>query len=200
MAGDQLNFKAKPAPLVKAPSIDADEVFKTVLRCYPATSKFKLDVNLRASIRSQEVFDFSDLETSSLGKSYVGIVASMPLYSTSELDKARTREYQRRKDVAKVVAKFVSSIAARNHAVRELALYRSLEARAAVRVKHGIVSANEQVGYLEKVAQAQTTLLTQEASIMESRLMLAGMCAPVYQNKLSTWLQGISAIPHTEKP
>lgn len=195
MAGDGLDFRAKPAPLVKAPSINADEIFKTVLRCFPATSKFKLDVKLRAAVRSHEVFDFGELEDSSLGRSYVGIVANMPLYSTSELDKSRTREYQRRKDVAKVVAKFVSAIAARNQAVRELALYRSLEARAAVRVKHGIVSASEQVGYLEKVAMAQTTLLAEEAKIMESRLLLAGMCVPAYQNKLSDWLVSLAQIP-----
>ena len=102
----------------------------------------------------------------------------MPLYSGRELDREKEREYVRRKDTAKAVADFISAIAGRNHAVRELALYRSLEARAAVRVQQGVTEATEQVGYLEKVASSQEKLITEETKIMESRLLLAGMCDP----------------------
>ncbi|TXH62531.1 MAG: hypothetical protein E6Q84_01135 [Thiothrix sp.] len=198
MAGDGLDYHAKPAPIVQAPAIDADAVFSRVIACYPEKSKFDIDVDLRAAIRSSDVLDLEDTATG-LGKSYVGIVASMPLYSGKELDREKEREYQRRKDTAKAVSDFVTAIAGRNHAVRELALYRSLEARSAVRVKEGITEATEQVGYLEKVASSQEKLIGEEAKIMESRLLLAGMCDPANAKTIGGWLKTISAVPEVEE-
>ena len=198
MAGDGLDYHAKPAPIVQAPAIDADAVFSRVLSCYPERSKFDIDVDLRAALRSNDVLDLQDT-TSGLGKSYVGIVATMPIYSGKELDREKDREYSRRKDTAKAVADFISAIAGRNHAVRELALYRSLEARSAVRVNEGITEATEQVGYLEKVASSQEKLITDEAKIMESRLLLAGMCDPANAKTIGSWLKTISAVPEVDE-
>ena len=199
MAGDGLDYHANPAAIVQAPALDADAIFKAVLACYPERSKFDIDVDLRAAIRSSDVLDLQDTATG-LGKSYVGIVASMPLYSGKELDREKDREYVRRKDTAKAVADFVTAIAGRNHAVRELALYRSLEARSAVRVKEGITEASEQVGYLEKVASSQDKLIGEEAKIMESRLLLAGMCDPKNAERIGGWLRKVSAVPMEEEP
>ena len=198
MAGDGLDYHARPADIVQAPALDADAIFKAVLACYPERSKFDIDVDLRAAIRSSDVLDLQDTATG-LGKSYVGIVASMPLYSGKELDREKDREYVRRKDTAKAVADFVTAIAGRNHAVRELALYRSLEARSAVRVKEGITEATEQVGYLEKVASSQDKLIGEEAKIMESRLLLAGMCDPKNAEHIGGWLRTVSAVPKGEE-
>lgn len=198
MIGDGIDYHAQPASLTKAPAIDADAVYASVLACYPERSKFDIDVDLRAAIRSSDVLDLQDT-TTGLGKSYVGIVASMPLYSGKELDREKEREYSRRKDTAKAVADFIAAIAARNHAVRELALYRSLEARAAVRVKEGITEANEQVSYLEKVASGQEKLIGEEAKIMESRLLLAGMCDPKNAKQIGGWLKQVSAVPEVDE-
>lgn len=197
MAGDELDYHSKPAPLAKAPALDPDAIYKTVLRCYPEKSKFDVDVSLRASIRSAEVLDESDL-SSGLGKSYVGIVANMPLYSGRELDREKEREYMRRKDTAKAVADFIAAIASRNQTMRALALYRSLEARSAIRVQTGIIEASEQVGYLEKVATAQEKLVKDETQIMESRLLLAGMCDPLNAERIGAWLKRLSTVPRVE--
>lgn len=198
LVGDQLDYHAPAAGLVKAPAIDADAIFARVMGCYPEKSKYNIDVSLRASLRSNPALDLEDNSSGSLGKSYVGIVASMPLYSGRELDREKDREYSRRKDTAKAVADFITAIAARNQAVREFALYRSLEARSAVRVQQGIVEASEQVGYLEKVATAQKDLIQTEARIMESRLLLAGMCDPQNANTLGSWLKRIAAVPSAD--
>ncbi len=198
MVDDGLDYHDKPAAIVQAPALDADAIYKSVLGCYPEKSKFDIDVDLRASIRSSDVLDLEDTATG-LGKSYVGIVAKMPLYSGKELDREKEREYMRRKDTAKTVADFVTAIAGRNHAVRELALYRSLEARSAVRVQQGITEASEQVGYLEKVASSQNKLISEEAKIMESRLMLAGMCDPKNAERIGGWLRKVSAVQVGDK-
>ncbi|WP_050987959.1 hypothetical protein [Thiothrix nivea] len=170
----------------------------TLLACYPEKSKFDIDVDLRAAIRSSDVLDLQDT-TTGLGKSYVGIVASMPLYSGKELEREKDREYSRRKDTAKAVAGFIASIAGRNHTIRELALYRSLEARSAARVKEVVTEANEQVGYLEKVASSQEKLIEEEAKIMESRLLLSGMCDPKNAKQIGGWLKKISAVPEVDE-
>ena len=193
MTGDDLDFHIPPAALHPAPALDADGIFNAVLACYPEKSKYDIDVALRAAVRSQNVLDLED--TSSLGGSYVGIVANMPLYSGKELDKEKEREYVRRKDTAQEVADFIAAIAQRNQATREFALYRSLEARAAIRVKQGITEASEQVGYLEKVAQAEKELVQAEAKIMESRLLLAGMCDPKNAKTLGNWLKQVATVP-----
>jgi len=200
MAGDDLNFQDQPAAPVKAPHIDSDSVFRYVLSCFPEKSKWDLDVRLRGQVAlTGEVLDENNVE-SALGSSYVAIVASLPLYSAGEISREREREYKRRMDVAGNVANFITAIASRNHAVRELALYRSLEARSAIRVAQGVVEVAEQVQYLEKVANAQENLIKDEAKIMENRLKLVGMCDPVNATVINAWLTRVSAVPRKPTP
>lgn len=200
LSGDELDFKAKPPPLVKAPKIDADAVYQYVLDCYPEASKWNLDVNLRAQIAStpESILSSEGTSTTELGDSYLAIVASLPLYSSKELNREKERESLRRQNVATIVANFIAAIASRNHAIRELTLYRGLEARSALRVQQGISEAKEQVTYLEKVATSHNTLIKQEAKIMESRLQLAGMCDPINEKSINHWLKNISAVPHKD--
>lgn len=200
LSGDNLDFREKPPALVKAPHIDADAVYQYVLACYPEPSKWNLDVNLRGQLAStpDSILSSAGTNSTELGSSYVAIVASMPLYSSSELNREKERESQRRQDVAGTVANFIGAIASRNHAIRELALYRSLEARAALRVQQGITDATEQVKYLEKVAASHETLIRQEAQIMEMRLKLMGMCDPNNALRINGWLKQVSAVPHRE--
>ena len=199
MAEDGLSFRDKPAALVKATPIDSDAVYRYILACYPETSKWKLDLNLRGQVSTLG----SDLLTSDegntqLGSNYVAIVASMPLYSSTEINREKEREYLRRQDVATTVSDFITSIAARNHAIRELALYRSLEVRSSLRVQQGIVDASEQVKYLEKVAGSQESLIRQQSKITETRLKLASMCDPQNADTINQWLQKVSTVPMKE--
>ena len=194
MEGDTRSYHENLPPLVKAPAINPDNVFNSVMDCYPSPSNFNIDVELRGQLRSEAGGD--DLfNTTDIGSNYIGIVARMPLYSYTELDRERDREYHRRTTAAAAVAKFVAAVATRNHAIRELALHRNLEARAAVRVARGIVGASEQVGYLEKVADGQRALIKAEAEIMESRLTMAALCDPEKQEVMSHYLRTVSAVP-----
>lgn len=199
MADDDLNFRDKPAALVKSAPIDSDAIYRYVLACYPETSKWKLDLNLRGQLSSLGTdFLASDAGSTELGSNYVAIVASMPLYSSTEINREKEREHIRRQDVATTVSGFITSIAARNHAIRELALYRSLEARSSLRVQQGIVDASEQVKYLEKVAGSQQSLISQQSKITETRLKLASMCDPKNAATINQWLQKVSTVPIKE--
>ena len=52
MEGDSRSYHDNLPPLVKAPAIDPDLVFKSVMTCYPAPSNFNIDIELRGQIRS----------------------------------------------------------------------------------------------------------------------------------------------------
>lgn len=179
-------------PLIKAPSIDADKLYASLLTCYPQKSKWAIDVELRGALSSDVVI--SDGNTD-LGRNYVQIVASMPLYSAKEMDRAMKNEHDRRTETAKGVASFVATIADRNHAMRELALYESLESRAAVRVRAGVISATEQVGYLEKVAKAQKGVIKKNAAIMADRLALMALCSHDKAETMNAYLKKVAALP-----
>jgi len=197
MDGKEPTINDHIEPLITAPSVDADALFNTLLACYPAVSKWKIDVDLKAGARAGETLN--TITGTDLGKNYVEIVASMPLYSSTELDRKQRNEYDLRGDTAKRVAAFVSAISSRNHAIRELALFKSLEARAAIRVQSGVTEANEQVTYLKEVAGAQDALIKSEADIMETRLALSSLCSKSNYPRINNYLKQLAAVPKADK-
>lgn len=181
--------------LIPAPLPDSDAIFQSVVTCYPVKPLFDIDISLQAALMNKDsVRGVNDNGATDITSNYVGIVAKMPLYSTTELHRARDKEYSRRQDTAKQVASFVAAIAKRNHAVRKLSLYGSLEKRSQLRVQQGLTRTDEQVGYLEKVAAAQEELIIQRAAIMEARLALSGQCRTEEYEVINDYLHRISKI------
>ena len=185
-------------PLQHAPRVDGDSVFYHALECYPSVNRWRLDLTLEARLRTKDSRSIDALDGTILGSSYAGLVASLPLYSATEEAREREREYMRRIKVAGFVAAFVQAIADRNHALRELGLYSSLEARSRVRVKSGITTTDEQVTFLEKVAAAQKSLITSESQIMEHRLALVGGCEDSKAEPLNVFLTDLAQVPSYE--
>jgi hypothetical protein len=198
MTGDAPVISDRVAPLVVAPSIDADALFNKLLTCYPTRSKWQIDVDLKAASRIGE--DVAAVAGGTdLGRNYAQIVATMPLYSATELDRKQKNEYDLRGDTAKRVATFVTAISSRNHAIRELALYQSLESRASVRVKSGVTGADEQVTYLKAVASSQEAVIRAEADIMESRLALSSLCSKDNYKPINDYLKTLAAVPGADR-
>jgi hypothetical protein len=194
LAGDNLDYHEKPGALIKSPVIDAESLFLTVMRCYPADSTWDIDVKLQAKVQTKTDELFYENGDLTAGTNYIGIVASMPLYNSKEIGRDKEREYIRRTDMAEMIANFVGAIASRNRALRELTLYRSLEARSAVRVKNGIVSATEQIGFLEKVSDRNELLIKTEMEILKNRLQLAATCEPNKYEQINTYLKKVAMI------
>ena len=197
MMGDAPVISDRVAPLVVAPSIDADALFNKLLTCYPTRSKWQIDVDLKAGSRIGE--DATALGGTDLGRNYAQIVATMPLYSATELDRKQKNEYDLRGDTAKRVATFVTAISARNHSIRELALYQSLESRAAIRVQNGVTGADEQVTYLKAVASSQEAVIKAEADIMESRLALSSLCSKDNYKPINDYLKILAVVPGADR-
>lgn len=190
--GQARDFR-QPAPaLAQAPAIDGDAVFRAVVDCYPVKSRWKMDVDLEAAVRSSRVIDVTG---TAIGRSNVGIVARMPIYSATEHDREMEREARRRADTAKTVADFVEKLAERNASVRAVALYSALEQRARVRVNTGIADALEQVGYMEKTSTAERDLIRAEAGVMQTRLQLVAMCREGEADQMNRFLSGLAQLP-----
>lgn len=169
-----------------------------MLLCYPEKSKFKIDLNLIAGVRSN--FDeYDNDDWPEISDHYIGIVGKMPLYSTTEQSRERQWEYQRRVATATTVAAFVQSLAERNYAYRLMGLYLSLEARSQARVEKGVANVAEQVTYLEKVASTHKEVLAHEAKIVEYRLALVAMCDNGQADSMNTYLQRLAVLPKSNK-
>ncbi len=190
--GQARDFRQPAPPLAQAPAIDGDAVFRAVVDCYPVKSRWKMDVDLEAAVRSSRVIDVTG---TAIGRSNVGIVARMPIYSATEHDREMEREARRRADTAKTVADFVEKLAERNASVRAVALYSALEQRARVRVNTGIADAAEQVGYMEKTSTAERDLIRAEAGVMQTRLQLVAMCREGEADQMNRFLSGLAQLP-----
>lgn len=197
MSGNKRDFRAAPASWVKAPRIDGDAVFRTIIACYPTKTYWNLDVDLQAAIRNTDAVDISG---TTIGRSMVGIVARMPIYSRTEIDREREREYKRRSDTAAKVAEFVNQLASRNQALRQLAIAASMEQRAQIRVNEGIADAAEQIQWLDKIAQLESSLISAEAKAMDARLTLVAMCRDGEADTVNAYLTELSQLSDKAKP
>jgi hypothetical protein len=157
------------------PQIDADALFDAVVRCYPAPSWFRGELAAIARAGTSAPTDLTDA-TATGGKSYLGLVAKIPLYAPVEADRERERENARRQQIALAVAKLNEAATNRAVGLRKRALYLSLESRAALRVRHGVADIAEQAGYLEKLAAQEEAIAKANADITAARLTLRGMC------------------------
>ena len=195
--GAKREFRAAPAQWVKAPRVDGDAVFRTIIDCYPNKSNWNIDVNLDAAVRNASIVDITG---TSIGRASVGIVARMPLYSATEMDREREREARRRIDTAAKVANFVEALAQRNQALRLLGIAAAMESRAQIRVNEGIADATEQIGYLEKVATLEKDVITAESKAMEARLSLISLCRDDVASTVNAYLTDLARLPDSAKP
>lgn len=189
--GEARDFRAKPPPLPKSPTIDTTQIYGALINCYPSRSSWTVDIDLRSGYR--QTIDESGDEWA--GGWYAGVVARIPLYSTTELDREREREARRRVDTAARLAEWVKAVNDRNAALRERGLYTALEARAQHRVRAGISSADEQVAYLQKVIDAEAKLRAAEAMIDGNRLALVGLCRDEAQDAIDEHLRKLASLP-----
>lgn len=192
MGGDHGSYHNPIKPLQTAPAVDSDGLYRSVLACYPEKSKFRLELELQTSYANRETYDYTG---SSIGQHYIGVVAKMPLYSATEISREREKEYKRRGDTAAAIGALMSALADRNHAIRELGLYSSLEARSQIRVAQGVAETSEQVGYLERVAAAQRSLIASQAALTQHRLALVSQCADNKAGPINAYIQRLTRLP-----
>lgn len=172
--GQQLPRPARPAAAhTKRQPFEPGRAMSLVADCWPSPSWFRPEIGLE--IRSGQKFGAVGANDQTQAN-YVGIVARMPLYSASELDKEYEREAGRMQQAAQAVGQIVEGLAAAHRARRETELYEALERRAQVRVSEGVAITAEQVGALKEVATAHTGAAQAAAKLVAYRLHLQSLC------------------------
>ena len=194
--GHSESFKSPVDPLSRAPLIDTDSIYYAALNCYPEQSAFKVSINLVAGYKAN-TDQFDDDDWPDITDHYIGIVAKMPIYDTTDRSRSRDREYNRRVKTAAHVAGFAQALANRNYAYREIGIYIAMEARAQARVAQGIVGVDEQIKYLEKTAGAQRNIIKTTAEATEHRLALIAMCDSEKSGDLNSYLVNVANLPTT---
>jgi hypothetical protein len=189
--GETRDFHYIP-PIKLAKVIDADEVFRMIVNCFPERPKWGIEVKSVAGLRYTEQNSVSTFDTAGLSRYYAGIVAEMPLYSAEELNRQRTQEYQRRGEVATNVAAMLKALADRDRALRLIGIDESVEARSQIRVYEGLAPAEEQIGYLKEVASRTGDLVTAEAAITAARLTLVGQCRDELADQVNDYLKVVT--------
>lgn len=162
-----------PAPAPRRAAFEAGRAMSLVADCWPSPSWFRPEIGLE--IRSGQKFGQVG-QNDQTQANYVGIVARMPLYSASELDKEYEREAGRMQQAAVAVGQIVEGLAAAQRARRETELYEALERRAQVRVSEGVAITAEQVSALKEVATAHTGAAQAAAKLIAYRLHLQSLC------------------------
>jgi hypothetical protein len=169
---------------------DPRDLYQRALDCWPSASHFRAELSLEGRIgqRSGSWIDSGGQITSGAPAS-ASLVARLPLYSATELDREREREWMRRRRAAEAVGQLLTQLADRQRLRQEQELMRALEKRARQRVLSGIVDSTEQVRYMERVADLEGQLLRQSGQIERSRLELLGFCDQTHAEALDAHLR-----------
>lgn len=185
--GESIDFhEIKPAPN-PAKTVDADLITRTVNACYPVPA-MNLEVAVKVGTNYRPTSGAGTIQTADSASYYAGVVASMPLYSGVEIDKEQKLAIDRKEKTAGLVAQMLTALSTKRRAERMLTLYASLEKRSQKRVADGIVAVDEQIGYLEKVAQTQGELDGANAQIEGSRLALIHQCTDQDVERLNNFI------------
>ena len=183
---------ALPEYQLRTPALpDARDLYQRALDCWPSASHFRAELSLEGRLgpRASLWSDTSGHLNASPSALSAALVARLPLYSASELDHEREREWQRRRRAAEAVGQLITQLADRHRIRQELGLMKTLESRARQRVLAGIVDSSEQVRYMERVANLDGQLLRHDGDIARSRLELLGFCAQHHADTLDQHLQ-----------
>jgi hypothetical protein len=163
----------RPAP----EPLDARRIWDAALQCWPARSYFRGELSAVARVNNVNTTTLTETGVTT-SRSYVGLVASIPLYSATEIDRERDREYRRRVDAAKVVEELIASTTKVHTTEREVELFRALERRAQERVRYGVADSTEQVAALKALAEAEGRLAEQRGKAIAAKLAAEATCEP----------------------
>ena len=170
---------------VKLGEFEPLRVLGIVEKCWPAASWFRADLSLEA--RGGRTFGTLG-NNDQTQPNYAGIVARIPLYSATEIDREREREALRMQQAAASIGQIVQALVERQRAMRETELYEAIERRARLRVAEGVTDTAEQITALKQVADAHTDEAKAVAKLTAARLSLISLCQRDRASELNEYL------------
>lgn len=174
-------------------------LFDMAVACWPAPSLFRLELSAQGGTKKRKADTQSNIfnpntgvfETQASGNAaehFVGLVASMPLYSANDIDRERVREAQRREVIARAVGNLGEAIGQMEVTIHQVKLYRAVERRSQERVALGVADTSEQLGVIQKLAELEGSMYRYRAQISTARLLLVGMCAEDRANFVDAYI------------
>ena len=155
-----------------------DALVESVLNCYPEPSYLdksggKLQLVARAGVRQNQsnTINVSD-ETSN----YIGVQFTLPLWSPQDVERDRTRELTRRREVASAVGKYLNALGniAGNRSKTEI--LESVEKWEAIRVQEGVSPTTAQVQAINAVVDSRKDEISGLAEYHSARAELLAHC------------------------
>lgn len=180
---------APPKPKPPGPVPEARDLWDRALSCWPVGSIMNAEISLEGRARSVRGSEFDGSTITQGSRSWVGIVAKIPLYNGAEVERERQREFQRRTKAAEAVGAMLTALTDGERVRREAELVRALERRSQERVRLGVVETSEQVRYLEKVAALESEGLKYGASAQRARLDLLALCSAERVEELDQFIR-----------
>lgn len=175
----------QPRQKTRLGEFEPARVLGIVEKCWPAASWFRGDLSLEA--RGGRTFG-SIGNNDQTQANYAGIVARIPLYSATEIDREREREALRMQQAAASIGQIVQALVERQRAMRETELYEAIERRARLRVAEGVTDTTEQIAALKQVADAHTDEAKANAKLTAARLSLISLCQRDRAHDLNDYL------------
>jgi hypothetical protein len=129
-----------------------------------------MDVDLKSGISSRQR-GFTEAQDT-----FVGLVATVPLFSGKEIDRERDRAIDRKRQAADDISTMIENIEKVLHDRRMIELYKIMEVRSKRRVMAGVVPLTEQVDIMEKLSNLRKENITFLAQIGGKYTALLNSC------------------------
>lgn len=171
----------QPTQKTRLGEFEPARVLNIVESCWPAKSWFRGELALETRAGA----------SSGMGESvanYAALVAKIPIYSATEIDREREREALRMQQAAASIGQIVQALVERQRAMRETELYEAIERRARLRVAEGVTDTTEQITALKQVADAHTDQAKADAKLTAARLSLISLCQRDRAHDLNDYL------------
>ena len=189
-SGDEKQTHIAPQkPRAPGPVPEARDLWNRALECWPVGSIMNAEINLEGHARSVAGSDFNGSTITQGSRTWVGIVAKIPLYNGAEVDRERQREFARRTKAAEAVGAMLTALTDGERVRREADLVRALERRSQERVRLGVAETAEQVRYLEKSAALESEAAKYGASAQRARLDLLALCSAERVDQLDEFIR-----------
>jgi len=118
-----------------------------------------MDVDLKSGVSSRQR-GFNESQDT-----FVGLVATVPLFSGKELDRERDKLIARKRQATDDIAAMIENIEKVLHDRRMIDIYKTMESRSRTRVKSGVIGLSEQVDIMEKLSSLRKEVITFTAQI-----------------------------------
>ena len=129
-----------------------------------------MDVDIKSGISSKQN-GYTDSQNT-----FVGLVATVPLFSGKDADRERDRAVARKRQAGDDIAALIENVEKVLHNRRMIEIYQVMEKRSKKRVQSGIVPLTEQIDIMEKLSNLRKETITFIAQIGGRHTALLNSC------------------------